>query len=251
MSALRRKSLLACAIAAFAAAAAMALAPAALAAEEANPDYKLQLETVRELSAANLAAQAELARARAKIAEAVRDIAAPAQSDQVRLGALQLLAQMNAQAGGLAAPAMPAQAWGAGMPMVPGLPPPRESWDDKLLKWTAVILPAVTHGYTAYTQKALGIVQSNNSAQVAIAGTNAMATMGAQIRDAGIAGYPYVQAPQPVQTIHGNGVIGGGTFTWDQRRHCVGGAVSPLPGIAPAGPGALTPVTGTAGNATC
>jgi hypothetical protein len=91
-----------------------------------------------------------------------------------------------------------------------------------------------------------------------IATSQAFVTMGGQVRDAGVAGYPYVQAPGAItttttttsNTLSGTGALvnGAGAATYTGPRTCTGGAA--------AGPiGAPGPGTGfggvPGGAATC
>jgi len=88
----------------------------------------------------------------------------------------------------------------------------------------------------------IAINNSNNQANTAIASYGAFQAMGGQIRDAGIAGYPYVQAPQPNQILSGTGVLGSGSYvgpvttTTTSTRTCTGGAAGAA--VPPAIPGA-------------
>ena len=95
--------------------------------------------------------------------------------------------------------------------------------------------------YGIRANRDVGIVQSNNMAATTIAGYQTFGLMGGQIRDAGVAGYPYVQAPQANQTwtLSGTGVLGSGSYTGPvttTTRTCTGGGA----GIAnpPSVPGA-------------
>lgn len=64
-----------------------------------------------------------------------------------------------------------------------------ESTGDKFLKWTSVLMPAVTQMYVANQSAGVAINQSNNAAATAISTNNAFV---------GIAGK--IQAPGPVTT---------------------------------------------------
>jgi hypothetical protein len=101
------------------------------------------------------------------------------------------------------------------------------------MAWQA-LLQLTDLGLRAYGIKAVrdtNITQSNNNRDVALS-TNATfsAGMGA-IAQAGAAGYPYIQAPQPniTQTLSGTGVLGSGSYTapvtttTTTTRNCNGG----------------------------
>lgn len=84
--------------------------------------------------------------------------------------------------------------------------------------------------YGIRANRDVGIVQSNNMAATTIAGYQTFGQMGGQIAAAGVAGYPYVQAPQANMTLSGTGVLGSGSYTGPvtttttTTRTCTGGA---------------------------
>jgi len=106
--------------------------------------------------------------------------------------------------------------------------------------WHAILQVAdvALRGYGIKTNRDVAIRTSDNNRDVTLAGYSAFTTLGGHIRDAGIAGYPYVQAPGAVtsNTIGGDGVIGAGTFTGavtntttttTTTRNCNGGSGAP------------------------
>lgn len=98
-------------------------------------------------------------------------------------------------------------------------------------------------GYGLKLTRDIGVVQSNNQASTAIASYGAFSTMGSQIRDAGIAGYPFIQAPGTVttttttNTLSGTGVLGSGSYTGPVNRTCTGGAAGNGAGTTTGAPG--------------
>lgn len=110
--------------------------------------------------------------------------------------------------------------------------------------WTA-FLQVADVGLRAWGIKVgadVAIRQSDNMAATTIASYGAFQAMGGQVRDAGIAGYPYIQAPQPNQILSGTGVLGSGSYvgpvtnTATITRTCTGGAAGSA--VPPAIPGA-------------
>jgi hypothetical protein len=129
------------------------------------------------------------------------------------------------------------------MPLM-DVPRPPES---EALKWASIIVPSVANlgmGYFAYQA---GAIASNNQRDVAISTNQAFAGMGAQIAAAGVAGYQFVQAPQPNMILSGTGVLGSGSYnaytnSYNTTRNCTGGAAGT----------AVPPATaGAGGSATC
>lgn len=91
--------------------------------------------------------------------------------------------------------------------------------------------------------------QQNHSAtmqrDIAVSSNQMVAGLGNNIQQAGVAGYPFVQAPQPNLTLSGTGVLGSGTYnpstnTWtnsyNTTRTCNGGAGAGTTTGAPGGP---------------
>lgn len=121
--------------------------------------------------------------------------------------------------------------------------------------WTGLLQAAdiAMRGYGLKMQRDVSIVQSNNQASTAIASYGAFTQLGGSIERAGVAGYPYVQAPGAVttNTLSGTGVLGSGTYTGPvsttttTTRTCSSGA-------AGAGGGTTTGAAGGAsGGANC
>lgn len=97
----------------------------------------------------------------------------------------------------------------------------------------SVLLQVADVGLRAYGIKAgrdASIASTNAQRDTAIASYGAFTSMGTSIATAGVAGYPYVQAPQANQTLSGNGVIGSGTYTGPvtttTTRNCNGGSAA-------------------------
>jgi hypothetical protein len=130
--------------------------------------------------------------------------------------------------------------------IVPAIPAPRSTGETL---WTA-FLQVADVGLRAWGIKVGGDVairQSDNQAATAIASYGAFTSMGGSIERAGIAGYPYVQAPAPniTNTLTGAGVIGSGTYTGPITRTCTGGPAGNGAGTTTGAPG------GAGGPATC
>lgn len=117
--------------------------------------------------------------------------------------------------------------------------PPRPP-EDAAYKWASLIVP--TAGYLAmgYYNYRLGATQSNNARDVAMSTNSAFLGMGSAIQQAGVAGYPFIQAPGAVTTTNTTN-----TSTWTNSynqttsRNCNGGN------------GAGTTTGGAGGPATC
>lgn len=81
----------------------------------------------------------------------------------------------------------------------------------------------------------VAIAQSNNSRDVAMSTNQAFLGMGSSIERAGIAGYPFVQAPGAITntnhntwTLSGTGVLGNGTYQAPvTNTNCNGGTAAP------------------------
>jgi hypothetical protein len=128
--------------------------------------------------------------------------------------------------------------------------------------WNGLLQAAdlVLRGYGIKAQRDVSIVQSNNQAQTTIASYGAFSTMGGYVRDAGVAGYPYIQAPGAItnttttSTLSGTGVLGSGTYTGpvttSTTRTCSGGGAGAAgnSGGTAGGPGGAG---GAGGQASC
>ncbi len=134
------------------------------------------------------------------------------------------------------------------------LPAPPE---DSAYKWAALILGPVTNIASGYFGYRLGVSQSDNQAASTIASYQTFGSMGGSIERAGIAGYPYLQAPAAnvtTTTLSGSGVIGAGSYVGPvtTTRNCAGGNGAPGGngggGATTGGPGAIG---GSGGAATC
>lgn len=110
--------------------------------------------------------------------------------------------------------------------------------------WSA-FLSVVDVGLRAYGIKVgsnVAIRQVEANRDTSLGAYQAFTAMGGQIRDAGTAGYPYVQAPQANQTwtLSGTGVLGSGSYTGPvtttTTRNCNGGNAGAA--VPPAVPGA-------------
>jgi hypothetical protein len=84
------------------------------------------------------------------------------------------------------------------------------------IKDTAIALaPAAASVYAARTNAHTQEVIAGFNRDTQIATVNGFTTQASYVRDAGTAGYPYVQAPGAVttNTLSGTGVLGNGTYT--------------------------------------
>lgn len=89
------------------------------------------------------------------------------------------------------------------------------------LAWQAAIGVAdvALRAYGIKATRDVGITNSNNQRDIAVSTNNAFLGMGHEIGAAGIAGYPYIQAPGAIttttttNTLSGTGVLGTGTYT--------------------------------------
>lgn len=165
-------------------------------------------------------------------------------ADRARLTAIAQIAATGGESAKTAAVlALALHGSGGGAAPAPqaSVPAPPRSGGEQL--WTA-FLQVADVGLRAWGIKVgsdVAIRQSDNAANTAIASYGAFQAMGGQIRDAGIAGYPFVQSPQANVTLSGTGVIGSGSYVGPvtTTRTCTGG---------PAGDGAGT-TTGAPGGA--
>lgn len=101
------------------------------------------------------------------------------------------------------------------------IPAPPES---QALKWVSVLAPTLTNIATAGFSYRAGVVASNNSRDVTVAGYQTFGSMAnagyAAINSTASAGFAanrdiasFIQAPQPNVTLSGTGVIGSGSYT--------------------------------------
>lgn len=108
----------------------------------------------------------------------------------------------------------------------------------------------------------VNIIQSNNNRDIALSGNATYQALGQSIERAGMAGYPYVQAPAAnVTNLSGQGVIGSGTYTGPvtttttTTRSCQGGTGAAggtaTPGGTATSPGGTAGVGGSATGGTC
>jgi len=115
---------------------------------------------------------------------------------------------------------------------------------QSILQWASVLVPALTQGYSIYSNTRLGMAQSNNNARIAESTNNSFLGMATQVQQAGTAGSNalaslatssnssitslaasnnqsllslagLIQAPQPnvSYTLSGTGVLGNGTYS--------------------------------------
>jgi hypothetical protein len=80
--------------------------------------------------------------------------------------------------------------------------------------WASIIVPSLTNIASGYFGYALGKASSDNAANVAVSTNQAFMGMGGSIERAGVAGYPFVQAPAAnlTYTLSGTGVLGSGSY---------------------------------------
>lgn len=138
----------------------------------------------------------------------------------------------------------------------------REPQSLAAVLWTGAVQAAdiLLRGYGIKAQRDVSVVQSNNQAQTTIASYGAFSTMGGYVRDAGVAGYPYIQAPGAITTtttttnttntnsLSGQGALGVGgsaTYTGPVTRSCSGGQAGAGAGTTTGAPG------GAGGTASC
>lgn len=89
-------------------------------------------------------------------------------------------------------------------------PPPSEA-----LQWVQAVMPTLGMLGMGYYNYQLGSAQSANQRDIAMSTNSAFVGMGNNIQQAGVAGYPFVQSPQPNQTFSGTGVWGAGAYTYN------------------------------------
>lgn len=114
---------------------------------------------------------------------------------------------------------------------------------DKVMQWASILVPTLSNIATAGFSYRAGVVASNNSRDVTVAGYNTFGSMASSgfnalqgtassgfAANASIAGL--IQAPQPNVTLSGQGVIGSGSYTApvttttnsnNTNRTCAGG----------------------------
>lgn len=155
---------------------------------------------------------------------------AKASAEKARYAAIAEIAKNSADPSARTAAVMALAMGKSESQVVPPAPP-----QDKVLQWASILMPTLTNIATAGFSYRAGVVASNNSRDVTIAGYNTFGTMAssgfgalqgvassgfnanADIAAAGfnsastIAGF--VQAPQPNITLSGTGVIGSGSYT--------------------------------------
>lgn len=112
------------------------------------------------------------------------------------------------------------------------VPRPPES---EALKWASVLVPAITNLGMGYWTYAAGKANSDNQREIALSTNSTFGAMGGFIASAGVAGYPYVQAPGPVTTTTTTNT---NTYTnsYNTTRNCNGGNAGAA--VPPAVPGA-------------
>lgn len=112
----------------------------------------------------------------------------------------------------------------------------------------------ILRGYGIKAGRDVAIAQSNNATTLGISTNRTFATLGGAIERAGVAGYPFVQAPAAnvtTTTLSGTGVLGSGSYvgpvttTTSTTRNCQGGAAGAGAGTTTGAPG------GAGGSATC
>lgn len=171
----------------------------------------------------------EKARADAMVmAGNVRVAEATAAAEEAR--AVQALAA-KVDAGGASAYLVAKALKGLGAPQAPQVVQVQQPQSLFGLAWQSLLQVAdiALRGYGIKAGRDVGIVQSNNQAATSIASYGAFTTMGGHIATAGVAGYPYVQAPAPniTNTLSGTGVLGSGSYvgpvTTTTTRNCAGG----------------------------
>ena len=154
---------------------------------------------------------------------------AKASAEKARLSAIAEIAKNSNDPSARTAAVM-ALAMGKGdSQVVPPAPP-----QDKVLQWASILMPTLTNIATAGFSYRAGVVASNNSRDVTVAGYNTFGTMASngfaavqQTANSGFAANSsiatsgfnaastiasHIQAPQPNITLSGNGVIGSGSY---------------------------------------
>lgn len=101
--------------------------------------------------------------------------------------------------------------------------PPQSEW----LEAAKIFLPPLAYLGGTWIATDASKFSAQMSRDVALSTNNAFLGMGQSIQQAGVAGYPFVQAPQPSVTLSGQGVIGSGvynpvtnTYTNSHNRNC-------------------------------
>ena len=89
-------------------------------------------------------------------------------------------------------------------------------------KWASILVPAVTTLGMGYYTYRLGAAQSDNQRDVALSTNSAFLGMGNAIGAAGVAGYPFIQAPGATTTTT-NTTTNTSTWTNSYNRNCNGG----------------------------
>ncbi|MBL0142677.1 MAG: hypothetical protein IPP91_11390 [Betaproteobacteria bacterium] len=164
---------------------------------------------------------------------------ARADAEKARFAAIAEIAKGSADPAARTAAVM-ALALGGGANAAPiALPPPPES-DG--YKWAALILGPVTNIASGYFGYRLGVTQSDNAAMATIASYSTFGQMGGAIERAGVAGYPFVQAPGPVTTTTTTNTT---TNSNNTTRTCTGGQAGNGAGTTTGGAG------GAGGPASC
>lgn len=111
-------------------------------------------------------------------------------------------------------------------------------------KWAALVMPAVTTLGMGYYTYRLGEAQSANQRDIALSTNSAFLGMGQAIGAAGVAGYPFIQAPGSTTTTTTTNTY---TDSYNQTttRNCNGGSGGNGGTGSPAGSGSA------GGSATC
>lgn len=104
---------------------------------------------------------------------------------------------------------------------------PQQSVGGMLWNGAVQVFDLALRAYGFKTAKDIAVTNSNNQAQTTIASYGAFTSMGGSIERAGIAGYPYVQAPGATNTytLSGTGTLGSGSYVGPvtTTRNCYGG----------------------------
>ena len=121
------------------------------------------------------------------------------------------------------------------------VPRPPES---ETFKWASLVVPSITTLGMGYYTYRLGEAQSANQRDIALSTNSAFLGMGNAIGSAGVAGYPFIQAPGAVTTTANTNTY---TNSYNQTttRNCNGGSGGPGGAGSPAGSGSA------GGSASC
>jgi len=183
---------------------------------------------------------------------------AKASAEKARYAAIAEIAKTSPDASARTAAVM-ALAMGKSEGQVAPPAPPQ----NEVLQWASVLVPTLTNIATAGFSYRAGVVASNNSRDVTVAGYQTFGSMAnsgfAAINNTASAGFTanrdiasMIQAPQPNVTLSGTGVIGSGSYTApvttnsnNTTRTCAGG--NGAAGGAGA-PGGASGDAGTGGN---